>query len=118
MGHIPHPGAAISGADEISKVCGSAKERCMIAMGDWNRKSVSDVWSALIGGTPRLVEPVARTCCYPAFLFAFDHTATNIDGAHSAGTNVYGAQLTRFPSGDEHKPVSVFLQLPTTNNNN
>ena len=89
----------------------------MIAMGDWNRKSISDVWGALIGGSPGLVEPVARTCCYPAFLLAFDHTATNIDGAHSTGTEVYKAQLTRFPSNDEHKPVSVFLQLPAANNN-
>jgi len=112
MGHVPHPGARVTGHDEIVKVCDGAEKQCMIAMSDWNVENISGRWKTLIGGKPSLVEPHDKTCCYPLFIYAFDHTATNIAGAYSAGRTIFGPQLTKFPSGDEHKPTSVQLMLP------
>lgn len=116
MGHVPHPGARLDGYSEIASVCGGAERQCMIAMGDWNRADydVHKAWSTLFGGSPSLIQPKRdATCCYNKYSLPYDHTATNIAGATSAGNKIFGYQLTQFPSGDEHKPTSVRLRLPT-----
>lgn len=116
MGHVPHgSGTSITGHSEIANVCGGAVGACTIAMGDWNAEDISTRWRSLIGGSPALVEPHDKTCCLgsPGYIFAYDHTATNIAGAYSAGKTVYGPQLTSFADYDEHKPTSVQLRLPT-----
>lgn len=111
MGHVPHEGV-YSGGSEVEAVCGEVRASCMIGMGDWNADDISSRWGALVGGTTVLVEPHDKTCCYNSFANAFDHTATNIAGAYSAGKTVYPPQLTSFPSWNEHMPTSVKLRLP------
>jgi len=111
MGHVPHDGVS-SGGSKIAEVCGDARTSCMIGMGDWNTEDISSRWAALVGGAAALVEPHEKTCCYNKFVYAFDHTATNIAGAYSAGKTVYPPQLTSFPSYNEHMPTSVKLRLP------
>lgn len=113
MGHVPHPGHQIDGHDEIASVCGGAEQNCMIMMADWNIDDVSSPWGTLVGGSPVLNEPQELTCCYNTWCCRYDHTVTNIQGAYSEGYKVYDPQLTQFPSGDEHKPTSVQLMLPT-----
>jgi len=114
MGHIPHPGQKLDGHYEIDRVCGALKHGCMIAMADWNRGDISDVWKTLMHDAPTLVEPHDKTCCYnDGFHNRFDHTSTNIAGSYSAGNTVFDPQLTQFPSWCEHKPTSVHLRLPS-----
>jgi len=120
MGHVPHGSGGISGHSEIVSVCGDAVvSSCSIMMGDWNAEDVSSIWSSLIGGSTTLVEPHEKTCCWhpdPEYKYQYDHTATNIQGATSAGKTVYDPQLTSFSSNSyEHKPVSVQLRLPGGN---
>lgn len=113
MGHVPHPGNKVDGHDEIDKICGGLKHGCMIAMGDWNRADIRDVWKVLMHDAPKLVEPEDKTCCYnDGFSNRYDHTSTNIAGSYSAGKTVFDPQLTNFPSWCEHKPTSVQLKLP------
>merc|ERR1712230_284023 len=84
-------------------------------MGDWNTDNVGSTWGALFGGSTTVVEPQEKTCCYkdPDFVYAFDHTATNIQGATTAGHTVFDPQLTSFSDDyDEHKAVSVKLRAP------
>jgi len=115
MGHVPHEGVR-SGGSEVSKVCGGYRTACGIGMGDWNSNSPGRRFNALFGTYPKLTAPTHElTCCYraPSFKYAFDHTVTNIRGAYSSGTQVFGPQLTRYQDYDEHKPTSVKLRLPS-----
>merc|ERR1719210_2154381 len=81
MGHVPHPGSTVDGHAEIDKICGGLKHGCMIAMGDWNRADIRDVWKVLMHDAPKLVEPEDKTCCYnDGFSNRYDHTSTNIAG--------------------------------------
>merc|ERR1712146_176105 len=86
MGHVPHlyPGpwhkvSNISGTETITDVCGDLKASCFIGMGDWNAENVSIPFAMLVGGTPTVVAPHEKTCCYDNnFTLKFDHTVTNI----------------------------------------
>jgi len=112
MGHVPHgSGGGTDGHDEIASVCGDAQGSCSIMMADWNTDNVDSTWGSLFGGSPTVVDPQDITCCYPDYSYKFDHTATNIQGAYSAGHTTYDPQLTEFPSQYEHKPVSVQLRV-------
>jgi len=110
--HVPHDGGGLA-RNAISSVCGNAAQHCAIGMGDWNNPNIYGIWSGLVGGSPVLVHPNEKTCCYNNFAFAYDHTATNIAGATGYTKKIWGPQLTRFPSYDEHKPCSVSLRLPS-----
>jgi len=119
-----HPGHShITGGKSIVEgVCGSVAERCAIAMGDWN-VGAHDVqggsfssWHKLIGGTPSVVAPDSKTCCYPSTDSDgnVDHAGTNIHGATQGSYKVWEYQLTdKFSMQEEHMPVSVHLQFPT-----
>lgn len=116
MAHVPHgDGVNLTGHDVIDNVCGAAATSCLIGMADWNALDISSRWKSLIGGSPSLVDPqVKPTCCHPLYILPFDHVATNILGAKSAGNKVFSEQL-KFPENEnEHHATSVQLQLPAS----
>jgi len=114
--HAPHT-RITQGRDTVARVCGSAAERCAIAMGDWNTpvRGIGRLWAPLLGGAaPTLAFPDERTCCWPeAQHFGhFDHVATNIVGAAALGSKVHPYQITEEKPWQEHRPVSARLTLP------
>jgi len=114
--HAPHS-QIDNGHDEVRRVCGDARRHCTLAMGDWNTPvgGVPRLWSSLIGGDrPDFAEPNDRTCCFPDsdHYGVFDHLASNIRGARSAGRTVYPYQILEWNPRKEHHPVAVRISLP------
>jgi len=126
--HSPH-GAIPMGKDIVAKVCGKALTGCVVAMGDWNvpisggfHGGVANRWSELMGGpAPAFMLPNELSCCFPQSQNHgyYDHVATNIAGAHTEGLNgASGYVLHPYPITwanpvEEHRPLSVYLQLPS-----
>jgi hypothetical protein len=125
--HSPH-GTIVMGKDIVAKVCGKALEGCAVAMGDWNvpiaggfHGGVANRWSELLGGPPpAFMLPNDQTCCFPESQNHghYDHIATNIAGVHTEGRNgasgyvVHPYPVTWANPVEEHRPLSVYLQLP------
>jgi len=119
--HAPHQ-PITRGKGLVKSVCGAARLRCTVAMGDWNApaEKVGFLWSQFIGGAPpNLATPNAKTCCFPEALHqrapwggVYDHVATNIGSAKTVGQAIYAYQLLRENPVEEHKPVHVRLALP------
>jgi len=117
--HAPH-GTITKGHEEVSRVCGEAKRTCTLAMGDWNvpvGDGLNSRWSELISGQapPLLAEPNERTCCFPDsdHYGVFDHLASNIAGARSAGHEVLPYQILEENPVKQHRPVVARISLPT-----
>jgi len=114
--HAPHTWIN-HGRDIVRGVCGGAVERCAVAMGDWNTPAggVAGLWDALVGGEhPGWPTPDQRTCCFPesSHYGVFDHMATNVPGARSAGFTVHPYQLLELNPVKQHRAVSARLALP------
>lgn len=114
--HAPHS-SINRGKDVVASVCGSAVERCAVAMGDWNvpASGVAGLWASLIGGGgPGEARPDERTCCYPesSHYGVFDHLATNVPGARHDGQTVHPYQLLEENPVKQHRAVSARLVLP------
>jgi len=114
--HAPHS-SITRGHDVVKSVCGDARERCTVAMGDWNvpGHGVGKLWAQLIGGSsPSKPQPDERSCCYPEshHYGVFDHLATNIVGARHSGHIVHPYQLLEENPVKQHRAVSASLLLP------
>jgi len=126
--HAPHM-QITEGHPTVARVCGAAVDHCAVALGDWNvpiaggaNGGVANRWAELVGGSPPgLVLPNWRTCCYPEWKYHgfYDHVATNIPAAHTEGKNgstgflVYPYQILEADPVESHKPLSVWLRLPS-----
>jgi hypothetical protein len=72
--HAPHIDITL-GADKVAAVCGDARHKCTVAVGDWNAPvskqpfcdyTVRDRWGQLLGAAPQAsplaAEPDQNTC--------------------------------------------------------
>jgi len=114
--HAPHS-QITRGHDVVKSVCGESRDRCAVAMGDWNvpGRGVAALWEALIGGShPGQPQPDRRSCCWPEthHYGVFDHLATNIIGAQHDGHTVHPYQLSEENPVKQHRAVSARLLLP------
>mmetsp|Transcript_42658 Transcript_42658/g.91503 ORF Transcript_42658/g.91503 Transcript_42658/m.91503 type:complete len:382 (+) Transcript_42658:194-1339(+) len=114
--HAPHS-SINRGGDDVSRVCGDAREQCTIAFGDWNKPAydIYGLWSSLVGGTaPHFSVPNERSCCFPEsdHYGIFDHLATNIPNAAHDSWNLFPYQILEENPVQEHRPLAVKIHLP------
>ena len=130
--HAPHVNITM-GAEMVERVCGAAREGCVVAAGDWNagvrprtwwsvpNATVATRWAELIsdGRAPALsvAAPDVNSCCFPEskYLGPDDHVATDVPGADLIEATAYPYQLgpeLGFTDTEEHMPVHAVLSLP------
>eukprot|EP01048_Picozoa_sp_COSAG05_P000978 COSAG05_NODE_31_length_28416_cov_170.150652_1_plen_1216_part_10 len=128
--HSPHIDIT-KGADKVAAVCGEARHKCTVAVGDWNAPfskqpfcdyTVQDRWGQLLGAASQTAKLVAapdeNTCCFPEskYLGWDDHAVTNIAGATVSATALpyqMGGAGGFGKDTEEHKPIVATVQLPT-----
>jgi len=121
--HAPHGAISRAASDQVAAVCGTVRQGCTIASGDWNApvssliplwRTVPQLWQQLVNTSSPITHavPDVNTCCYPETKYRGhdDHVVTDIVGADGVA-EVLPYQMQ---AGDteEHKPIVVNLTLP------
>lgn len=127
--HSPHVNIT-EGQETVEKVCGVAKQNCVVAAGDFNapvvhrlppitQSTVHERLSQLLltSITITAAAPDVITCCYPPVKYfgIDDHVATTIPDASIVSNEVFPFQTpTMGDDTEEHNPITVTLSLPLT----